>query len=59
MIQFIHKDIKEKDSCVNNLLEMTLIYSKQQAHIYIYIQVIITQNIFQGLEGGGNSFPFN
>ena len=36
MIQFIHKDIKAKESFVNNLLEMTLIYSKQQAHIYIY-----------------------
>ena len=36
MIQFIHKDIKEKEYCVDNLLEMTLIYSKKQAHIYIY-----------------------
>ena len=36
MIQFIHKDIKEKESYVDNLLETTLIYSKQQAHIYIY-----------------------
>ena len=48
MIQFMHKEIKEKESFVNNLVEMNLIYSKQQAHIYIYIQVIITQNIFQG-----------
>ena len=37
MIQFIHTDIKEKESRVNNLLETTLIYSKKQAHIYIYI----------------------
>ena len=37
MIQFIDKDIKAKESCVNNLLEITLIYPKQQAHIYIYI----------------------
>ena len=37
MIQFTHKGIKEKESCVNNLLEVTLIYSKQKAHIYIYI----------------------
>ena len=37
MIQFIHKDIKEKQSCIDNLLEMTLIYSNQQAHMYIYI----------------------
>ena len=36
MIQFIHKYIKAKESCENNLLEMTLIYSKKQAHIYIY-----------------------
>ena len=36
MIQFIHKDIKAKESCVNNLLEVTLIYSKKKAHIYIY-----------------------
>ena len=57
MIQFIHKDIKEKESCVNNLLETTLIYSKKQAHIYIYIQAIITQNIFQGSRGGGIASP--
>ena len=37
MIHFIHKDIKEKESCIDNLLEMTLIYSKKQAHMYIYI----------------------
>ena len=37
MIQFIHKDIKVKESCIDNLLEMTLIYSNQQAHMYIYI----------------------
>ena len=36
MTQFIHKYIKEKESCVDNLLETTLIYSKKQAHIYIY-----------------------
>ena len=39
MIQFIHEDIyknkKEKEPLVNNLLEMTLIYSKN-THIYIY-----------------------
>ena len=53
MIQFIHKDIKEKESCIDDLLEMTLVYSKKQTHVYIYIQVIITQNIFQGSGGGG------
>ena len=37
MIQFIHKDIKAKESCIDDLLEMTLIYSKQQTHVYIYI----------------------
>ena len=36
MIQFIYKETKEKESCVNNLLEITLIYSKKQTHIYIY-----------------------
>ena len=36
MIQFIHKDIKEKESCIGDLLKMTIIYSKKQAHIYIY-----------------------
>ena len=36
MIQFINKEIKEKDPCVNNLLETTLIYSKKQTHMYIY-----------------------
>ena len=36
MIQFIHKDMKAKESCVNNLLEVTLVYSKQQENIYIY-----------------------
>ena len=47
MIQFIHEDIynkKEKESHVNNLLEMTLIYSKN-THL-TYIQMIITQNNF-------------
>ena len=37
MIQFIHKDKKAKEYCIDNLLEMTLIYSKQQTHMYIYI----------------------
>ena len=40
MIQFIqeniYKIIKEKESLVNNLLEMALIYSEKQTHIYIY-----------------------
>ena len=57
MIQFIHKDIKEKESCVKNLLETTLIYSNQQTHMYTDIQVIITQNIFQGSGGGGIVSP--
>ena len=38
MIQFIHENIykKETKSPVNNLLEMTLIYSEKKTHIYIY-----------------------
>ena len=41
MVQFIHENIyniikRKKESLVRNLLEMTLIYSKKQAHIYIY-----------------------
>ena len=37
MIQLIHKEIKAKEYCIDNLFERTLIYSKKQAHMYIYI----------------------
>ena len=57
MIQFIHENIynnKEKESLVNNLLEMTLIYSKKYTHIYIYTSDDDPQ-CFQG-SGGGRVF---
>ena len=58
MIQFIHEDIynkKEKESLVNNLLEMTLIYLKN-THIYIYTSDN-NPKYFQGSGGGGIASP--
>ena len=60
MIQFIHEDIynKRKESLVSNLLEMTLIYSKKQAHICIYTSEN-KPKYFARIRRRRNSFPFN